>query len=257
MDMWSFGVILYMLLGGYHPFFEEGDSRQELFRKILTADYEFHADSWSMISDEAKDLIKCCLTTDPEKRITAEQALRHPWLFKPSQELTVVSLNQNLAVLKGYHAVGAAKAADIAIEAIRKLSGANISTIDVARKISGANLSSNIEVVRQLSGVALGKQSYSAKDQIMAMRKTSGVNLKSGSSNGSAPIAATVGSDTGATPLRKSISLGTTLNTGVGAPSGVHYVNNVNGNNAIDSEHISLHRRKDDRITVNKMANLK
>lgn len=54
--MWSFGVILYILLGGYPPFHD--DNQRTLFRKICKGDYTFHPDYWSGVSDEAKDLIK-------------------------------------------------------------------------------------------------------------------------------------------------------------------------------------------------------
>jgi serine/threonine protein kinase len=54
--MWSFGVILYILLGGYPPFHD--DNQRTLFRKICKGDYTFHPDYWSGVSEDAKDLIK-------------------------------------------------------------------------------------------------------------------------------------------------------------------------------------------------------
>lgn len=57
--MWSFGVILYILLGGYPPFHD--DNQRTLFRKICKGDYTFHPDYWSGVSDDAKDLIKYVL----------------------------------------------------------------------------------------------------------------------------------------------------------------------------------------------------
>ncbi|RYH18038.1 serine/threonine-protein kinase, partial [archaeon] len=77
-DMWSFGVILYILLGGYPPFHD--DNQRILFKKITKADYQFHPDYWRTVSDEAKDLIAGLLTLDMHKRLTVDQALSHPWV---------------------------------------------------------------------------------------------------------------------------------------------------------------------------------
>jgi len=76
-DMWSAGVILYILLCGYPPFFSENDP--ELFELIMNVEYEFHPRYWSHISEEAKNLISHLLLKDPKKRLTAVQALEHPW----------------------------------------------------------------------------------------------------------------------------------------------------------------------------------
>uniref|UniRef100_A0A672R020 Calcium/calmodulin-dependent protein kinase type 1D-like n=1 Tax=Sinocyclocheilus grahami TaxID=75366 RepID=A0A672R020_SINGR len=77
-DCWSIGVIAYILLCGYPPFYDENDSK--LFEQILKADYEFDAPYWDDISDSAKDFISCLMEKDPSKRYTCEQALRHPWI---------------------------------------------------------------------------------------------------------------------------------------------------------------------------------
>ncbi|XP_057711905.1 calcium/calmodulin-dependent protein kinase type 1D [Corythoichthys intestinalis] len=77
-DCWSIGVISYILLCGYPPFYDENDSK--LFEQILKADYEFDAPYWDDISDSAKDFISNLMEKDPAKRFTCEQALRHPWI---------------------------------------------------------------------------------------------------------------------------------------------------------------------------------
>uniref|UniRef100_UPI00398E5AF0 calcium/calmodulin-dependent protein kinase type 1D n=1 Tax=Pristiophorus japonicus TaxID=55135 RepID=UPI00398E5AF0 len=77
-DCWSIGVISYILLCGYPPFYDENDSR--LFEQILKAEYEFDCPYWDDISDSAKDFIKRLMEKDPIKRYTCEQALRHPWI---------------------------------------------------------------------------------------------------------------------------------------------------------------------------------
>jgi len=76
-DMWSAGVIMYILLCGYPPFYSDNDA--ELFESIMQAKYQFHSPYWDHISEEAKNLIKSLLVPNPEKRLTAEQALASPW----------------------------------------------------------------------------------------------------------------------------------------------------------------------------------
>uniref|UniRef100_A0A3Q1HZT0 Calcium/calmodulin-dependent protein kinase IGa n=1 Tax=Acanthochromis polyacanthus TaxID=80966 RepID=A0A3Q1HZT0_9TELE len=77
-DCWSIGVITYILLCGYPPFFEENETR--LFSKIMRAEYAFHSPFWDDISESAKDFIRKMMEKNPTKRFTAEQALRHPWI---------------------------------------------------------------------------------------------------------------------------------------------------------------------------------
>ncbi|XP_035297380.1 calcium/calmodulin-dependent protein kinase type 1D isoform X3 [Cricetulus griseus] len=77
-DCWSIGVIAYILLCGYPPFYDENDSK--LFEQILKAEYEFDSPYWDDISDSAKDFIRNLMEKDPNKRYTCEQAARHPWI---------------------------------------------------------------------------------------------------------------------------------------------------------------------------------
>ncbi|CEI89237.1 Putative CAMK/CAMK1 protein kinase [Rhizopus microsporus] len=77
-DMWAIGVIAYFLLSGYTPF--EGANNIEEMNAILNADYNFDDPCWDGISSQAKNFIERCLTIDPDKRITAHQALEHEWL---------------------------------------------------------------------------------------------------------------------------------------------------------------------------------
>ena len=75
--MWSAGCILYILLCGYPPFY--GDDDQEILRAVLKGNYEFEGEEWIEVSDSAKDLIKR-LICKPERRLTAEEALKHEWI---------------------------------------------------------------------------------------------------------------------------------------------------------------------------------
>jgi len=93
-DMWSVGVVVYILLGGYAPF--EGPI-DELAVTILKGKYEFHDEYWSHISSEAKDLIASLLQVNPKKRRSAEEALQSDWMTAEEETLTVndLSIAQN------------------------------------------------------------------------------------------------------------------------------------------------------------------
>eukprot|EP00890_Picochlorum_soloecismus_P002934 jgi/Picsp_1/3641/NSC_06478-R1_calcium calmodulin-dependent protein len=77
-DLWSCGVILFILLGGYPPFYDESEPR--LFRKIRQGNPDMNDPVWEEVSKDAKDLIAKLLVVDPTKRLTIEQVLEHPWM---------------------------------------------------------------------------------------------------------------------------------------------------------------------------------
>jgi calcium/calmodulin-dependent protein kinase I len=72
------GVIAYILLCGYPPFYDENDAN--LFAQIIKGEYEFDSPYWDEISDSAKDFISHLMCCSPEQRYSCEQALTHPWI---------------------------------------------------------------------------------------------------------------------------------------------------------------------------------
>ena len=79
-DIWSCGVICYILLCGYPPFNDRND--QIIIEKIKKGDFEFPQEEWGSISSEAKDFVRKLLTMEPENRPSATDALKHPWILK-------------------------------------------------------------------------------------------------------------------------------------------------------------------------------
>lgn len=118
-DMWSVGVILYILLGGYPPFMDA--NQRELFRKIRHADYEFHNEYWDAVSLEAKGLIASLLVVNPDHRLNAPQALHHKWMLKTDEDLSGASLEKNLDELKNFNAKRQFKSCVSAVMAMNKM----------------------------------------------------------------------------------------------------------------------------------------
>jgi len=95
-DYWSIGVITYILLCGFPPFYNE--KLQLLFEQIMRADYDFPEDYWSEISSDAKDFIRKLLVVDPKKRLVGKECLKHPWLAGHAPQTPL----KNLGALKNY-----------------------------------------------------------------------------------------------------------------------------------------------------------
>lgn len=93
-DMWALGCVLYTILCGFPPFYDESVS--VLTEKVAKGEYTFLSPWWDDISKEAKDLVSHLLTVNPERRYTVEQFLAHPWITQ-THEPTVPAYDSPLA----------------------------------------------------------------------------------------------------------------------------------------------------------------
>jgi serine/threonine protein kinase len=119
-DMWAAGVIIYIMLCGFPPFW--GSNNNELFHKITTCYYGFPSPWWDHVSSGAKDLIVRLLQPDPRKRFTVEQALAHPWISQ-REKLQTMHLEASMAALKKFNAKRRFKMAIRATMALGKMQG--------------------------------------------------------------------------------------------------------------------------------------
>uniref|UniRef100_A0A8D2ZVW0 calcium/calmodulin-dependent protein kinase n=1 Tax=Scophthalmus maximus TaxID=52904 RepID=A0A8D2ZVW0_SCOMX len=123
-DMWACGVILYILLVGYPPFWDEDQHR--LYQQIKAGAYDFPSPEWDTVTPEAKDLINKMLTINPAKRVTATDALKHPWICQRSTVASMMHRQETVECLKKFNAR-------------RKLKGAILTTMLATRNFSGKN----------------------------------------------------------------------------------------------------------------------
>eukprot|EP01103_Thecamoeba_quadrilineata_P008336 TRINITY_DN180_c0_g2_i2.p1 TRINITY_DN180_c0_g2~~TRINITY_DN180_c0_g2_i2.p1 ORF type:complete len:383 (+),score=107.78 TRINITY_DN180_c0_g2_i2:50-1198(+) len=119
-DVWSAGVILYIMMCGMPPFYDEDDKK--LFDQILSDPVEFPSPEFDIISDEAKHFIMKLLERDPEKRLSAAEALNDPWITRgESGALGEHNLPLTVAQLKKFNARRRLRAAILATKALNKL----------------------------------------------------------------------------------------------------------------------------------------
>ncbi|XP_036836110.1 calcium/calmodulin-dependent protein kinase type II delta chain isoform X22 [Oncorhynchus mykiss] len=122
-DIWACGVILYILLVGYPPFWDE--DQHKLYQQIKAGAYDFPSPEWDTVTPEAKNLINQMLTINPAKRITAQEALKHPWVCQRSTVASMMHRQETVECLKKFNAR-------------RKLKGAVLTAMLVSRNFSAA-----------------------------------------------------------------------------------------------------------------------
>ena len=115
-DMWSLGVILYILIAGYPPF--NGKTQKDLFKQIRRGRYQFHEQFWGGVSDEGKDLVAHLLIVDPKKRFTASDALASDWILQELIPLNKEGLRASFLQLKKFNAKRKVKQAVLAVSII-------------------------------------------------------------------------------------------------------------------------------------------
>ncbi|OXA41744.1 calcium/calmodulin-dependent protein kinase type IV [Folsomia candida] len=119
-DLWSLGVVLYILLCGYEPFWDES-GEVGVTRKIVYGDYEFESPYWDEISLPAKEFVKQLMTVDPDKRPTAKEALLNPWV--QGNMASDVPLTATQERIREFNAKRKFKAATNAVVALNKITG--------------------------------------------------------------------------------------------------------------------------------------
>ncbi|XP_069124011.1 calcium/calmodulin-dependent protein kinase type II delta chain-like isoform X12 [Argopecten irradians] len=168
-DIWACGVILYILLVGYPPFWDEDQHR--LYAQIKAGAYDYPSPEWDTVTPEAKNLINSMLTVNPAKRINATEALKHPWICQRERVASVVHRQETVDCLKKFNAR-------------RKLKGAILTTMlatrnfssqamPVTAKVNGAAANGNMAAKLASSLVAdTGKQAAPTREPLVEQAET-------------------------------------------------------------------------------------
>ncbi|XP_064923624.1 calcium/calmodulin-dependent protein kinase type II subunit gamma isoform X11 [Columba livia] len=170
-DIWACGVILYILLVGYPPFWDE--DQHKLYQQIKAGAYDFPSPEWDTVTPEAKNLINQMLTINPAKRITADQALKHPWVCQRSTVASMMHRQETVECLRKFNAR-------------RKLKGAILTTMLVSRNFSAAKSllnkkSDGVKKRKSSSSVHLMPQSNNKTSIVSTAKETPPVQTSMGS----------------------------------------------------------------------------
>ncbi|XP_077093342.1 calcium/calmodulin-dependent protein kinase type II delta chain isoform X9 [Siphateles boraxobius] len=172
-DIWACGVILYILLVGYPPFWDE--DQHKLYQQIKAGAYDFPSPEWDTVTPEAKNLINQMLTINPAKRITADQAIKHPWICQRSTVASMMHRQETVECLRKFNAR-------------RKLKGAILTTMLVSRNFSACKSLLN----KKSDGVKGSTESCNTTEEEDMKDKKVSVG---GASNDSAVVSQCSGSD--------------------------------------------------------------
>ncbi|XP_053125255.1 calcium/calmodulin-dependent protein kinase type II subunit beta isoform X15 [Hemicordylus capensis] len=171
-DIWACGVILYILLVGYPPFWDE--DQHKLYQQIKAGAYDFPSPEWDTVTPEAKNLINQMLTINPAKRITAHEALKHPWVCQRSTVASMMHRQETVECLKKFNAR-------------RKLKGAILTTMLATRNFSvGRQTTAPATMSAAASGATVGLVEQAAKS--LLNKKADGVKPQTNSTKGSAGV---------------------------------------------------------------------
>uniref|UniRef100_A0ABM5EQC4 calcium/calmodulin-dependent protein kinase n=1 Tax=Pogona vitticeps TaxID=103695 RepID=A0ABM5EQC4_9SAUR len=171
-DIWACGVILYILLVGYPPFWDE--DQHKLYQQIKAGAYDFPSPEWDTVTPEAKNLINQMLTINPAKRITAHEALKHPWVCQRSTVASMMHRQETVECLKKFNAR-------------RKLKGAILTTMLATRNFSvGRQTTAPATMSAAASGATIGLVEQAAKS--LLNKKADGVKPQTNSTKGSAGV---------------------------------------------------------------------
>nr|XP_015203250.1 PREDICTED: calcium/calmodulin-dependent protein kinase type II subunit gamma isoform X8 [Lepisosteus oculatus] len=165
-DIWACGVILYILLVGYPPFWDE--DQHKLYQQIKAGAYDFPSPEWDTVTPEAKNLINQMLTINPAKRITADQALKHPWVCQRSTVASMMHRQETVECLRKFNAR-------------RKLKGAILTTMLVSRNFSVGRQSTGPAAAATTSTAALAEQAAKS----LLNKKSDGVKPQTNNSKNS------------------------------------------------------------------------
>ncbi|XP_055875996.1 calcium/calmodulin-dependent protein kinase type II delta chain-like isoform X13 [Biomphalaria glabrata] len=156
-DIWACGVVLYILLVGYPPFWDEDQHR--LYAQIKAGAYDYPSPEWDTVTPEAKNLINSMLCVNPAKRINASEALKHPWICQRERVASVVHRQETVDCLKKFNAR-------------RKLKGAILTTMLATRNFSSRSLN-----VKKNDAIKESTESNTIEDEDSKGRKQEIIKL--------------------------------------------------------------------------------
>ncbi|XP_067857260.1 calcium/calmodulin-dependent protein kinase type II subunit beta isoform X21 [Heptranchias perlo] len=163
-DIWACGVILYILLVGYPPFWDE--DQHKLYQQIKAGAYDFPSPEWDTVTPEAKNLINQMLTINPAKRITATEALKHPWVCQRSTVASMMHRQETVECLKKFNAR-------------RKLKGAILTTMLATRNFSVGRQTTAPATMTTAASATVGLVEQAAKS--LLNKKVDGVKPQTNS----------------------------------------------------------------------------
>ncbi|XP_076174048.1 calcium/calmodulin-dependent protein kinase II isoform X8 [Ptiloglossa arizonensis] len=192
-DIWACGVILYILLVGYPPFWDEDQHR--LYAQIKAGSYDYPSPEWDTVTPEAKNLINQMLTVNPSKRITAHEALKHPWICQRERVASVVHRQETVDCLKKFNARRKLKVAILTtMLATRNFSSRNMTT----KKGDGSQVKESTD-----SSTTIEDDDVKAGSGSSGSSSSNSQNSQTGASP-SSPAAVYIGNHTAATPTASS-----------------------------------------------------